>query len=300
MTLSLVVAEPRPDAAQARLARCCQGAGVPLLQPQHGVNDSATLAAIADRRADFVLSVDNFQLFGAALLGMPIAGCINFHNAPIERYRGAHSPSWAIFNDEKTHGITWHYMERTVDAGPVVAEEHFTLTGTETALSLTVECVERGIRLFERDLAQILSGRPARMPATANARLYRRTDLPHDGLLDPNMTAAQIDRLLRATDFRPFPNPFTYARLRCARGDLIVNEVTPLAPNNGHEPGTIVATAPELVLACRDRLLSLSAVMLEPNETSSAAEAVARLELRAGQRLGRDSGSKVLCDRPCR
>lgn len=283
--LRLVVAEPRNDAAQGRLARFCQSAATKLLQPENGVNDPTTLAAIAAERPDFIFSIDNFQIFGAELLGLARGGCINFHNAPIERYRGVHAPSWAIFNGEKNYGITWHYMEPAVDAGSIAAEQGFALTGRETALSLTLECIRVGIDAFERRLEDILAGRRTPVRDSASAKLYRRSDLPDAGVLDLRSTATHVDRLLRATDFRPFPNGFTYARLRCPRGDLIVNEAEPLGASTGHSPGEIVAAERELVVACSDRLLSLSAVMLRPDETASLEEVIANLDLRPGQRL---------------
>lgn len=284
-TVRLVVAEQRPDAAQSRLAAFCRAANIPLLQPDAEVNADAVIAAIAAQRPDFIFSIDNFQIFGDGLLSLPRAGCINFHNAPIERYRGVNAPSWAVFNDEKEHGITWHYMDRSVDAGAIAARERFALTGAETALSLTLECIEVGVSAFERNLERILAGERMPAPAMAQARLYRRTDLPDGGVLNLRATAAHIGRLLRATDFRPFSNPFTYARLHCPRGDLIVNEVQPLGANTDLAPGEIVVADRELVAACADRLLSFTAVMLQPDETTSVADAIAALGLRAGQRL---------------
>ena len=284
-TVELVVAEQRNDAAQFRLARFCREAGITLLQPDTGIGAPAVLAAIAARRPDFIFSIDNFQIFRSALLGIARSGCINFHNAPIDRYRGVHAPSWAIFNDEKEHGITWHYMERSVDAGAIAAEERFALAGTETGLSLTLECIRVGIEVFERQLGGILAGRRTRAPEIAAARLYRRTDLPDGGVLKLTSTAAHIGRLLRATDFRPFPNPFAYVRASCPRGGLIVNEVQALGENNRYPPGEIVAADSQLIVACADSLLAFSAVMLRPDETVSVADAIAGLELRVGQRL---------------
>ena len=281
--LRLVIAEPRRDAAQQRLARFCRDAAIPLLQPA-SVNAPDVLSAVSAEQPDFIFSIDNFQLFGRELLGLARGGCINFHNGPIERYRGVHAPSWAIFNGETDFGISWHYMERAVDAGSIAAAVQFPLSGNETALTLTLQCIQAGIAAFEQHHERILRGDRQPAPDIGNARVYRWNDLPNDGVLDLGATAAEIDRLLRATDFRPFPNTFTYARLRCERGDLLVNEARPLGPNSAHEPGGIVAAKGELIVACKDRLLSLSAVMLQPDETATVAEAVAALGLRAGQR----------------
>jgi methionyl-tRNA formyltransferase len=284
-TVPLVVAEQRADMAQSRLARFCQQNGVPLLQSNAGVNSDVVLTTITAQRPDFIFSIDNFQIFGADLLALAPSGCINFHNAPISRYRGVHAPSWAIFNAEKEHGVTWHYMERRVDAGAIAAEERFALTGTETALSLTLDCIRVGTHLLERRLQTILAGERTAATGVAGAKTYRRVDVPDRGILDLRSTASHIDRLLRATDFRPFENPLGYARLRCSSGHLIVNEVESLGANVGHRPGEIVAADRRLVVACADGLLSISAMMLRPDETVSAEDAIAALDLRVGELL---------------
>ena len=64
-----------------------------------------------------------------------------------------------------------------------------------------------------------------------------------------------------------------------------MNEVQSLGANVGHEPGEIVVADRRLVVACADRLLSISAMMLRPDETASAEDAIAALDLRVGQRL---------------
>jgi methionyl-tRNA formyltransferase len=211
-----------------------------------------------------------------------------------------HIPSWAIFNGETEHGVTWHYMDRRVDAGPSVAAVKFPLTGAETALALTLECIRAGIAAFAEGAARILSGDRGRAVPISAARCYRRHDLPNDGMLDLGWPAARIDRLLRAVDFRPLPNPLTYARLELARGMLIVNEARVVDDNRQHRPGTVVAAGDRLVVACADRLLELVAVMLRPDEEMSVTAAIEALGLEAGQLLISDNGATTRRDRPCR
>lgn len=283
-SVRLVVTERRGDAAAARLGSFCKNAAIPILQPSSSINANEVVAAVAAESPDLVLSIDNFQIFGDALLATARGGCINFHNGPIDRYRGVNVPSWAIFNGEAAHGVTWHYMAPAVDSGPIAAERRFPLTGQETALSLTLECVRVGLLAFEEDLARILAGEQYPAPAE-RVPSYRRGQLPAGGALSLRSSAAEIDRLLRATDFRPLPNPFTYARLATPRGDLIVNEAKPVGSRARHVPGEVVSADGELVLACGDSLLSIEAVMLRPDESASIREAVEALDLHAGQRL---------------
>jgi methionyl-tRNA formyltransferase len=282
--LRLVVAERRDDTAQARLAAYCRKSEIPILQPAGSINSPEAVAAIAAEAPELIFSIDNFQIFGGDLLSAAREGCINFHNGPLERYRGVNVPSWAIFNGEATHGIAWHYMVAAVDSGAIASERRFALNGKETALSLTLECVRAGLAAFEEDLERMLAGERHAAPAGVG-RNYRRADLPDGGVLNLRSTAAHIDRLLRATDFRPWPNTLTYARLRTPRGDLLVNEARSVGAIGQHAAGQIVRADKELVVACADALLSLDAVMLHPDEPIDLSEAVAALSLRSGQRL---------------
>jgi hypothetical protein len=53
-------------------------------------------------------------------------------------------------------------------------------------------------------------------------------------------------------------------------------------------------------VACADGLLSISAMMVRPDETASAEDAVAALDLRVGQLLISDIGGATTDDRSCR
>jgi methionyl-tRNA formyltransferase len=283
ISLRLVVTESTRNAAQARLANFCREREVPQLLHETSVNAPSCVAKVAAARPDLIFSIDNYQIFDEEILAVPPRGCINFHNGLIERYRGVNIPSWAIFNGETGHGVTWHYMERAVDAGAIAAARAFPLTGAETGLSLTVDCIRTGTELFAERLENILAGVKTPLPRSAAPLLYRRADKPNGGVLDLRRSAAEVDRMLRATDFRPLANPFTYAMLRFPRGDLIVNEARPVAENEQHRPGdVVVADRDELVVACADKLLAITAGMLAPDEEASIGDDIAQLELSPG------------------
>jgi methionyl-tRNA formyltransferase len=217
------------------------------------------------------------------LLALPVLGCVNFHNGLLERYRGVNVPSWALFNGEAEHGVSWHTMERSIDTGAVLASARFPLDGTETALSLTIDCIDKGIDLFQTRLESLLGPAGGERPDTSAARVCRRSDRPNDGWLDPRWPVAAIDRMLRATDFRPYPNTFTYAKLRVGGGELIVNEARAVAANSSGEPGALRVDNDRLLLSCADAELELTGVMLEPDVEVPVAAAIEALGLAPGR-----------------
>lgn len=281
-----VVLEPGADLAQRRLSAYCTDHELRALVNSTSVNSPEVVERLTEDAPDFIFSINNFQILKPSLLSIPKMGAINFHNGPIPEYRGVNAPSWAIWNDEDSHGVSWHYMESKVDLGDIAAEERFTLGGDETALSLTLRCIDVGVRLFKSRLSQILAGERTTISECAQARYYSKRDLPNGGFLDLTWDYAKISRLLRATDFRPFPNSFTFAKLAINGHDLIINEIEPERPNTGHMPGTIVqAEGGTLTVACRDQLLRVTRVMSAPGVETSIAERIEALDLRPGQHL---------------
>ena len=290
-----VVLEPGDDLAQRRLNAFCTEERLEMLVNDAGVNSPEIVERVAQESPDFIFSINNFQIVKPSLLGIPKMAARNFHNGPIPEYRGMNAPSWAIWNGEVSHGVTWHYMEPEIDLGDIAAEERFSLEGDETALSLTLRCIDIGVKLFEASLDPILNGERKPVPADVPARYYSRRDLPNGGLIDLNWDYASIARLLRATDFRPFPNSFTFAKLATNGGDLIINEIETDQPNTAHRPGEVVeAKDDELTIACQDQLVCITRVMSAPDVATSVAERIEALGIRPGQQLA--CGGQILVE----
>jgi len=60
-------------------------------------------------------------------LGVGRLGAINFHDGPLPRYAGLHATTWAILNQETSHGVTWHEMREIVDTGAILQQRVFAL-----------------------------------------------------------------------------------------------------------------------------------------------------------------------------
>lgn len=64
---------------------------------------------------DYLFSIVNSQILPVSVLQFPRVCAINYHDSPLPKYAGVNAISWAILNQEKTHGITWHKMTEQVD-----------------------------------------------------------------------------------------------------------------------------------------------------------------------------------------
>ena len=56
---------------------------------------------------DYLFSIVPNKIFSEEILKLPRRFAINFHDAPLPKYAGLNATTWAILNNEKSHGITW-------------------------------------------------------------------------------------------------------------------------------------------------------------------------------------------------
>ena len=97
---------------------------------------------------DYLFSIVYLNLIPEKILALPKKMAINFHDALLPKYAGIHATSWAIINQERTHGITWHEMVSKVDKGNILKQKMVEIETNETAFSLNMKCYESNIFLF--------------------------------------------------------------------------------------------------------------------------------------------------------
>ena len=67
----------------------------------------------------------------------PTIGSFNLHPGPLPEYAGLNVPSWAIYEGERSHGVTLHWMDEGIDTGPIVWQERFDDRLDDTGLALS-------------------------------------------------------------------------------------------------------------------------------------------------------------------
>ena len=228
------------------------GAGIPVVAPGAGLAERLTPGF------DWLFSVANLSVLPEAVLSMATKGAVNFHDGPLPRYAGLNAPVWALLNDERQHGITWHLIEPEVDAGDIIEQVLFDITPDDTAFSLNARCYASGIDSFPAVVAALESGVPARRKQDLALRtLCLRDDRPAGaGRLDFTLPAADLLRRVRAMDHGGYWNPLTLPKIESAAGVFAVGQAE-MAAGMG-APGTVLAVDDALVVACGDGAVRLS------------------------------------------
>ena len=155
------------------------------------------------RPVDYIFSINNSIVLKKDFIGLAKKLAINYHDAPLPRYAGMYASNWAMLNNEKTHGISWHEIAEKVDAGAILQAEQFEISENETAFTLNTKCFEAAIGAFEKLVEALLTETLQAIPQDLNLRTYfgLGTRPAHFGCILAHQHATVIDRLLRATDF---------------------------------------------------------------------------------------------------
>jgi methionyl-tRNA formyltransferase len=194
----------------ATVAGVAEQLGVPVL-PSERVRDAETADWMRDEGVDLLLNVHSLYLIAGEVVAAPRIGSFNLHPGPLPEYAGLNTPSWAIYNGERRHGVTVHWMEPGVDTGAIAYAATFDLSEADTGLSVSVRCVREGVPLIER-LLETAAGDPAAIPAEqqdlSRRRYYKRAEIPDDGRILWSRPAKRIVDLVRASDYLPFASPW--------------------------------------------------------------------------------------------
>jgi methionyl-tRNA formyltransferase len=214
---------------------------------------------------DYILSISNFFIIKEDILSVPAKGTINFHNSAPSRYHGINIPSWVIINGEITHGAMWHFVERTIDTGDVIAFEEFPVGKNETAASLTVKCIKSGIEMFPKVINQLLTDTITRIPQSKSSSYFGKGDYPaNHGYIDFNKNGQDIDQLVRGLNYLPYENPYLYAKLKYNGKEIIVNSVQKESTEKKTNPGQIAfVDENNFRVECRDCVINITDAMDE-------------------------------------
>lgn len=125
--------------ADRRVTSWCAENDIPCLDP------GGYVEALAAMTVEYFFSIANQQVVPEAALRQVQEAAINFHDGPLPEYAGLNTPAWALINQERQHGVTWHVMTTGVDEGDIVAARPVDIDPEDTAPTLNTKCLRRAL-----------------------------------------------------------------------------------------------------------------------------------------------------------
>lgn len=250
-----------PESAVAREARRY---GIPVL-PAIRLKDPAFAAEVAGRECEVLLNVHSLYLVRAEILSAFSFGCFNLHPGPLPDYAGMNAPSWALLQGEPRHGVTLHWMTAGVDEGYIAYQDCFSLSDSDTGLSVSMRCITRGLDLVKNLLEALAADRSTvpRIPQDLARRRYFGRQKPHGGRVPVGMTAAELDRFVRASDYSPFPSPWGHPMVTASGHEVALVNIKLTGRPADAPAWTLKLHDGETWLATADEWVHLRRVMID-------------------------------------
>lgn len=133
-------------------------------------------------------------------------GIINFHPALLPKHRGLDPLFWAIYNEDKISGITFHLIDEKIDRGKILFQKKYQIKENETVDSLKTALINMGI---EEIIYFFKNGKFNENENVSEEKIEESYDkiIPADFFeIDVNTCSDKIKKLFKSTfaDYKPY------------------------------------------------------------------------------------------------
>jgi len=274
-----VVTQPDKPVGRAQLIeppsikKALAGAKMPILQPPR-IKERQAIEEIQALMPDVIVVAAYGQILPRDVLEIPKIACLNLHASLLPRWRGAAPIQAAIVAGDPETGITVMYMNEGLDTGDIMLQHKTNILPTETGGSLHDRLANIAPETLLAALRLLAEGNAPRIPQDNTLATYAPKLKREDGKIDWSESADVIERKIRA--FNPWPGAFMTIDGRNLK--IFSASIAHLSD----EPGTILRSDKELVVAAGTNAVSLDEVQLEGKRRMSVAELLRGRALRAG------------------
>ena len=157
---------------------------------------------------DIVISYLSSMVIPGEVLNRTKLWNINFHPGPPE-YPGIGCFNFAIYNNEKTYGVTAHLMEKRVDTGRILSVRRFKLLESDSVYDLSKKTYSEIFSVFCDVMNTVLEKR--KLPycdETWKRKPYKRNELDALCKIDTNMPKEEIARRIKASTYPNMPGAY--------------------------------------------------------------------------------------------
>ena len=267
-----VVTQPDKPAGRTQqiepppIKRALAGTKMSILQPVR-IKGREAIEEVRTLRPEAIVVMAYGQILPRDLLEIPPVACLNLHASLLPRWRGAAPIQAAIAAGDPETGITVMYMAEGLDTGDILLEREIEILPTDTGGSLHDRLAQIAPEALLDALQMLAKGNAPRITQDNARATYAPKLTRDDGKIDWSEPAEIIERKIRA--FNPWPGAFITISTNGTRNLKIFSATV---VDFGGEPGEILRSQNELVIAAGKSALSLGEVQLEGKRRMSANE----------------------------
>lgn len=259
-----------PNASPARTGRALP---FPILQPLR-IKDQQAIKDIGVLKPDVIVVMAYGQILPRDVLEIPKIACLNLHASLLPRWRGAAPIQAAIAGGDPETGITVMHMDEGLDTGDILLQRRIGIRSNDTGGSLHERLAQIAPDALLHSLRLFVEGSAPRIPQDNSLATYAPKLKREDGRIDWSEPAQTIEKKIRA--FNPWPGafmefaPFLLDSGAASGRNLKIFSASVVDLSG--EPGEILRSEDELIIAAGKGALSLSEVQLEGKRRMSASE----------------------------
>lgn len=168
------------------------------------LSGAETLTLLASFQPELISVVCFPYIFPSALLELPRYGCLNLHPSLLPAYRGPAPLFWIARQDERTTGVTLHFLDQGIDSGDIVAQSRFHRPDGLSGTALERRCAEAGAALLVEALDQLdHSGRFPGRPQPKAGACYFSWPTETDCVIPTHWPARRAFNFIRGAESWP-------------------------------------------------------------------------------------------------
>jgi methionyl-tRNA formyltransferase len=251
------------DAPNASPVRTGRALPLPILQPAR-IKERHAIEEIHALKPDVIVVMAYGQILPRDVLNIPKIACLNLHASLLPRWRGAAPIQAAIAAGDRETGITVMHMDEGLDTGDTLLQRTIDIRSNDTGGSLHDRLAQVAPDALLDSLKLLVEGTAPRIAQDNSLATYAPKLKREDGKIDWSESAEAVERKIRA--FNPWPGAFMELNGR------ILKIFSAAVVDLSGEPGEILSSEKQLIIAAGRRGLSLGEVQLEGKKRMSAME----------------------------
>jgi len=250
------------------IKKALAGVKVPILQPAR-IKDRQPIEEVCALRPDAIVVMAYGQILPREVLEIPSVACLNLHASLLPSWRGAAPIQAAIAAGDCETGITVMYMAEGLDTGDILLQRKIDISPTDTGGSLHDRLAQIAPAALIDSLGLLASGTAPRIPQDNDLATHAPKLTRDDGKIDWSVPAEIIERRIRAHN--PWPGAFAAVVAKSEKPRNLKIFSASIVNLSG-QPGEILRSENELIVAAGEDALSLCDVQLEGKRRMSARE----------------------------
>jgi len=120
-------------------------------------HDREVIAALKERRIDLICLAGYMRVLSTEFIEAFRGRILNIHPSLLPSFPGLNAQQQALHSGAKLSGCTVHFVDETLDGGPIIAQREVAVLDGDTAETLSARILEQEHQLYPETVATVLN-----------------------------------------------------------------------------------------------------------------------------------------------